>query len=115
MNGKEYAKAYSGAKFYHLGWILHNWNDDKSKQILRQIKSAMSAESVILINDMILPEAAVPSFAASLDLVMLGACGARERMRKEWDGILADVGLVVKDCIVYNRELCHGIIGATWA
>ncbi|RYN41800.1 hypothetical protein AA0112_g1804 [Alternaria arborescens] len=104
-----------GAKFYHLGWILHNWNDDKSKQILRQIKSAMSAESVILINDMILPEAAVPSFAASLDLVMLGACGARERMRKEWDEILADVGLVVKDCIVYNRELCHGIIGATLA
>jgi hypothetical protein len=36
-------------------------------------------------------------------------------MRKEWDEILADVGLVVKDCIVYNRELCHGIIDATLA
>jgi demethylsterigmatocystin 6-O-methyltransferase len=75
----------------------------------------MSAESVILINDMILPEAGVPSFAASLDLVMLGACGSRERMRKEWDELLADVGLVVKDCIVYDHDLCHGIIGAALA
>ncbi|KAH4836673.1 hypothetical protein HBH60_024650 [Parastagonospora nodorum] len=104
-----------GAKFYHLGWILNNWNDDESKQILRQIRSAMNAESVVLINDVILPEAGVPSFAASLDLVMLGACGSRERMRKEWDEILADVGLIVKDCIVYHHELCHGIIGAKLA
>jgi hypothetical protein len=105
------AYGFLGAKFYHLGWILHNWSDEKSKQILRQIRSAMTAESVLLINDMILPEAGVPAFAASLDLVMLGACGSRERTMKEWREILGDVGLVVKECIMYNRELCHGIIG----
>lgn len=104
---------FSGAKFYYLGWILHNWNDEKAKQILRQIKSAMTFESVLLINDMILPESGVPSFAASLDLVMLGACGSRERTMKEWMAILGDVGLVVRDAITYNTELCHGIIGAT--
>ena len=71
----------------------------------------MTADSVLLINDMILPEAGVPAFAASLDLVMLGACGSRERTMKEWREILGEVGLVVKECIVYNRELCHGIIG----
>ncbi|ROV89818.1 hypothetical protein VMCG_09489 [Cytospora schulzeri] len=102
-----------GAKFYHLGWILHNWNDEKSKQILHQIKSAMSAESVLLINDMILPEAGVPTFAASLDLVMLGACASRERTMKEWEELLGDVGLVVREAITYNTELCHGLIGVT--
>jgi demethylsterigmatocystin 6-O-methyltransferase len=109
------ADAVLGAKFYHLGWILHNWNDAKAKQILRQIESVMSVESVVLINDMILPESGVPSFAASLDLVMLGACGSRERMRKEWDEMLADVGLVIEDCVVYDHALCHGIIGAKLA
>ncbi|ORY56608.1 S-adenosyl-L-methionine-dependent methyltransferase [Pseudomassariella vexata] len=103
------------AKFYHLGWVLHNWNDEKSKQILRQIRSAMTAHSVILINDMILPEAGVPAFPASLDMVMLGACGSRERTMKEWNEIFGDVGLVVKERIMYNRELCHGILGIALA
>jgi len=75
----------------------------------------MNDQSVLLINDMILPEAGVPAFAASLDLVMLGACGSRERTMKEWNEILGDVGLVVKDSIVYNHALCHGIIGAALA
>lgn len=107
------AHSFPGAKFYHLGWVLHNWNDEKSKDILLQIKSAMTAQSVILINDMILPETGVPSFSSTLDLVMLGACGSRERTMKEWTQILEEVGLVVKDSIVYDRDLCHGIIAAT--
>ncbi|KAL9066412.1 MAG: hypothetical protein Q9157_007146 [Trypethelium eluteriae] len=100
-----------GARFYHLGWILHNWSDEKSKHILRQIRSAMGVQSVLLINDMILPETEVPAHAAALDLVMLGGCGGRERTMKEWRDLLGDVGLVIKECIMYNRELCHGIIG----
>lgn len=73
----------------------------------------MTAHSVILINDMILPETGVPSFSSTLDLVMLGACGSRERTMKEWTQILGEVGLVVKDSIVYDSNLCHGIIAAT--
>ena len=75
----------------------------------------MTAESKLLINDMILPEAGVPAFSASLDLVMLGACGSRERRTKDWQELLNNVGLVIKDCIIYNRELCHGLICATLA
>ena len=101
-----------GAKYYHLGWVLHNWNDEKAKEILCQIKSAMTAQSTLLINDMVLPEAGVPAFSASLDLVMLGACGSRERRMKEWQELMDGVGLVLKDCVIYNRELCHGIISA---
>lgn len=104
-----------GARFYHLGWVLHNWSDEKSKLILRQIKSAMTASSVLLINDIIRPEAGVPMFVASLDLVMLCAHGSQERTMKEWEEILGDVGLVVKECIMYNRELCHSLICAVLA
>ena len=73
----------------------------------------MTAQSTLLISDLVLPEAGVPAFSASLDLVMLGACGSRERRMKEWQELLDDFGLVIKDCIIYNRELCHGIICAT--
>ncbi len=73
----------------------------------------MTAQFTLLINDLVLPEAEVSAFSASLDLVMLGACGSRERWMKEWQKLLDGVGLVLKDCVIYNRELCHGIICAT--
>lgn len=73
----------------------------------------MTEESVILINDMVLPEVKVPAFAATLDLVMLGACGSRERTMKEWEHLLGGVGLLLKECIMYDPNQCHGIICAT--
>lgn len=73
----------------------------------------MTSKSTLLINDMVLPEAGVPAYSAALDLVMLGACGSRERRLKEWQELLNAAGLVLKDCIIYNKELCHGIIKAT--
>ncbi|KAH8703677.1 S-adenosyl-L-methionine-dependent methyltransferase [Talaromyces proteolyticus] len=104
-----------GAKFYHLGWVLRNWSDEKAKTILRQIKSAMTPRSVLLINDMILPETQIPPFATALDLVMLGACGSLERTGEQWKDLLKEVGLEIKEAIVYDHELFHGIISATVA
>ncbi|KAK7739363.1 hypothetical protein SLS63_001706 [Diaporthe eres] len=98
------------AKFYHLGWVLHNWNDEKSMQILRQIKPAMAPDSVLLINDMVLPESGVPPFSTSLDLVMLGACAGRERTLADWKNLFCHVGLAIVDCNLYDRKSCHGLI-----
>ncbi|RWA05635.1 hypothetical protein EKO27_g9468 [Xylaria grammica] len=102
-----------GSKYYHLGWVLHNWNDEKSAQILRQIKLAMTAESVLLINDVVVPYSKVPAWAASLDIMMMAVCGAQERTMKEWADLLGGAGLSVKECTVYDTEQCHGIISAT--
>ncbi|KAI0803759.1 S-adenosyl-L-methionine-dependent methyltransferase [Xylaria sp. FL0064] len=102
-----------GSKYYHLGWVLHNWNDEKARQILLRIKLAMTPASVLLINGMILPDSGVPVFAASLDLVMLCAFRSRERTMKEWKDLLASVGLFVKEYVVHNSQKCHGIIIAT--
>lgn len=43
------------AKSYHLGWVLHNRNDEKSKEILAHIKSAMS-RSVVKQRDTTTPQ-----------------------------------------------------------
>lgn len=70
----------------------------------------MGPQSVLLINDMILPETGVSPFAASLDLVMLGACAARERTLREWQDLFDDVGLTLKESHVYNQEHSHGLM-----
>jgi demethylsterigmatocystin 6-O-methyltransferase len=94
---------------------LHNWSDEKAKTILRQIKSAMTPQSVLLINDMILPETEIPPFATALDLVMLGACGSLERTGEQWKDLLGEVGLEINEAIVYDHDSFHGIISATVA
>ena len=104
---------FLGAKFYHLGWILHNWSDEKAKTILGHIKTAMTPQSVLLINDMILPETEVPSYSTALDLIMLGSCGSLERTEQQWKKLLGEVGLEIKTVMVYNDELFHGILAVT--
>lgn len=95
--------------------MLHNWNDEKSLQILLQIKPAMSQDSVVLINDMVLPEAGAPPFATSLDLVMLGACASRERTLPEWKDLFGQAGLTIVDYNLYDRKFCHGLISVALA
>ena len=75
----------------------------------------MTPQSVLLINDMILPETEIPSYATAMDLVMLGACGSLERTGEQWKDLLGEVGLEIKEAIVYDHELFHGIISATVA
>lgn len=106
---------FIGAKFYHLGWVLHNWSDEKAKTILRQIRSAMTPDSVLLINDMILPGIGASPFATALDLVMLGACGSLERTEEQWKGLLHEVGLKIDQAAVYDQESFHGLISAVLA
>jgi len=99
-----------GAKFYHLGWILHNWSDEKAKTILRHVKKAMTPRSVLLINEMILPTTEIPPFSTAMDLIMLSSCGSLERTEKQWKKLLGEVGLEIKKTMIYNYELFHGII-----
>ncbi|KAJ5933890.1 hypothetical protein N7454_006219 [Penicillium verhagenii] len=44
-----------GAKYYYLRMIIHDWEDDKAVQILKNIVPAMAEDSQILIDDVVLP------------------------------------------------------------
>lgn len=73
----------------------------------------MASQSILLINDMILPETGVPPFAAALDMVQLSAHGSLERTGKQWKNLIGEVGLKIKEMTVYDCELFHGIILVT--
>ena len=44
-----------GARAYYIRNVLHDWPDEKCKLILENIKSAMTSESVVLIDEMVIP------------------------------------------------------------
>ena len=45
----------AGARAYYLRYVLHDWIDAQCVQMLKGIAAAMTPESVILVDEMVLP------------------------------------------------------------
>lgn len=98
-----------GAKVYYMRYILHDWSDDRCRPVLALLRDAMADDSVIAIDECILPPAGAPLYSAGFDTVMM-TLGARERTRDEWQSLVASVGLTVKDAQVYDAEQALGML-----
>lgn len=96
--------ACAGAKFYYLHAVLHNQSPDKVRRLLENTKAAMTSDSVLLIDEMVLPEVGVTALAASIDFTMLSSLASTERTEAEWRQTLADVGLEIVHVYTYNQR-----------
>lgn len=63
----------------------------------------MSEHSMILIDEVILPEMNVPWFAAMADLNMMISFGARERSEGKWNELASGVGLKIIEIHRYSE------------
>ncbi|KAL9099171.1 MAG: hypothetical protein Q9187_009536, partial [Circinaria calcarea] len=72
-----------GARAYYMRNIMHDYPDEKCITILHNIMAAMDKDSVILIDDMILPNEKAPWRATQLDLLVMSALAAMERSEKQ--------------------------------
>ena len=66
--------------------------------------------SVILIDEMVLPDTGAPWQATQLDITMMSALAAIERTRKEWFELLKSAGLKVVEMYTYTKSLQDTII-----
>ena len=81
-----------GGDAYVLSHILHDWDDEPARRILRAIRAAADDSARLVILDNVLqsgPGAVVPKL---LDLHMLVLVGGRERSEDEWSRLLAETG-----------------------
>ncbi|KAJ5817766.1 hypothetical protein N7447_007774 [Penicillium robsamsonii] len=101
-----------GAKFYYLRAILHDWEDDKSVEILKQIIPAMSEDSQILIDDLALPNTGVHWWSTCIDMQMYIMHGAMERTVDQWYALLDKAGLKVKEIKTYSPVMRNSVIVA---
>ncbi|KAI0196930.1 S-adenosyl-L-methionine-dependent methyltransferase [Astrocystis sublimbata] len=101
-----------GARAYYLRNILHDWTDEKCVEILQNIKLAMTAESKILIDEMVLPERGTPWKAAELDLAMGTCFAAMERSHSQWVALLDRAGLKVERVWKYTEQVDDCVIVA---
>lgn len=72
----------------------------------------MNEDSVIIIDDMVLPEKGSPWRATQLDMTMLAALAAMERSENQWYELLDKAGLDVVKIWKYTEECNDCVIVA---
>ena len=101
-----------GASCYYMRNILHDYPDDRCVTLLRKTMAAMSKDSVILIDEMILPDLGTYWQAAQLDISMMSSLASMERSEEQWYKLLDMAGLQIRKIYTYTTELRDSIIVA---
>ncbi|GLW53810.1 methyltransferase [Kitasatospora phosalacinea] len=89
----EFADVPPGGDVYLLSRVLHDWDDDRCREILRHLAAAMPPHADLLVVERLLPDDDSPSLATAWDLHMRCNVGGRERTAGHYARLFADAGL----------------------
>lgn len=81
-----------GADAYVLSRVLHDWDDERAVEILRQVRRAIPAHGRLLVVEMLVPEGNAAHFAKHMDIIMMVMTGGQERTGEELAALLAQGG-----------------------
>lgn len=92
----------AGGDVYLLSRVLHDWDDQQCRTILKRCADTMRAGAELLVLERLLPAdgtppAAVAPLAVAWDLHMLCNVGGRERTAAHYRRLLAEAGFEVVD------------------
>ncbi|MBR7835110.1 hypothetical protein KDL01_17680 [Actinospica durhamensis] len=93
----DFADVLPGGDVYILSRVLHDWDDERCREILRHCAAAMPADADLLILERVLPTDGSPSLATAWDLHMMCNVGGRERSAGHYARLLADTGFELID------------------
>lgn len=81
-----------GAKAYYLRTVLHDWPDKQALQILARVRETMTPESLLLINEVLVPETNRSLSSVVADLAMMTSYAALERTQAQFEAVLNEAG-----------------------
>ncbi|MDX1884929.1 methyltransferase [Mycolicibacterium sp. 120270] len=90
--GSFFESVPAGGDAYLLKHIIHDWDDEKSVQILRNVRTAMNPNAKVLIIEAVVPDDDREHISKLLDLEMLVAATGRERTEAEYAELLRQAG-----------------------
>jgi hypothetical protein len=91
--GDFFAEVPVSADVYLMKHILHDWNDQQSETILKNLaKAAKPGAKLLLVESVVEEDDATPSISKVMDLNMLVNTGGKERTEKEYARLLEDAG-----------------------
>lgn len=90
--GDFFASIPEGADLHMLKWILHDWDDQRAVQILRNSRQSIVPGGKLLVLEIVLAGASQEPFTKLMDLNMLVMTGGRERTFDEYSVLLQRAG-----------------------
>lgn len=91
--GGDFFASVPPADLYVLKYVLHDWDDDRCVQILKNCRASLQDRGRVIIVDYLVGELGAPGLAPMMDLNMLVVTGGRERDIAEFDAIFESAGL----------------------
>jgi hypothetical protein len=92
VGGDFFVDVPSGGDVYLLAQILHDWDDERSREILRCCRRAIPEHGKLLVIELVLPQGGEPFIGKWLDLHMMVLLGAQERTEAEYAALFRDTG-----------------------
>lgn len=106
-----------GGDVYILSRVLHDWDDQQCRALLKRCAEAMPAQAELLIVERLLPEDDSPSLAVAWDVHMLCNVGGRERTVSQYRTLLAESGfeLIEQHPLPLDTALLCARPAGSWA
>lgn len=87
-SGDFFTEIPEGGDLYVLKSVLHDWDDARAIEILKNCYKAMNNNSRLLIIEVVLQDGSQSLYANSMDLLMLAITGGKERTLTSFEEIL---------------------------
>jgi hypothetical protein len=95
-----------GADAYFMKHIIHDWDDERSTLILKNINAASKPNGKLLVVDTVVPEGNEPHFSKLMDLEMLVSPGGVERTNEEFRQLFTNAGWHLERIIPTKSPYC---------
>lgn len=97
--GGDFFQSVPSFEVYMMKWVLHDWNDEESISILRNIRKAIKAgpKSRLIIMEAILANGRASRLSRYADINMMMTAKGQERTEAEWRGLAASSGWDVRE------------------
>lgn len=70
----------------------HDWLDKQARKILGRIHEAMDKDSILLVNENVMPDFNVPLYQGQLDLTMMALFASLDRTQAQFNDLLESAG-----------------------
>ncbi|KAL9637563.1 MAG: hypothetical protein Q9204_001823, partial [Flavoplaca sp. TL-2023a] len=74
------------------------------------VKDAMDTESVLLLDDKVVPDIGASMTASALDLSMMCLFASMERTEKQWRALVESVGMRVDGLWTYTEDVRDSVL-----
>ncbi len=107
VGGNFFESVPVGGDAYVLKHILHDWDDEDCRWIIKNCRSAIAENGRLLVIEVLNPPGDTPHYGKFLDLQMLVITkGGRERTEAEYRELFASAGFTLSRVVPTESDVC---------